>query len=75
MMIHGQRGNGFSLSISINVVCKEYTVYMSRLAQLVERVTSNDEVSRSSRLEGINRAVALASFVAGFRQPRGKAKE
>ncbi len=25
----------------------------SRLAQLVERVTSNDEVSRSSRLEGI----------------------
>ena len=27
---------------------------MSFLAQLVERVTSNDEVSRSSRLEGIN---------------------
>ena len=26
---------------------------MSFLAQLVERVTSNDEVSRSSRLEGI----------------------
>ena len=25
----------------------------SRLAQLVERVTSNDEVSRSSRLMGI----------------------
>lgn len=25
---------------------------MSRLAQLVERVTSNDEVSRSSRLMG-----------------------
>ena len=25
---------------------------MSFLAQLVERVTSNDEVSRSSRLEG-----------------------
>ena len=28
-------------------------VDMSFLAQLVERVTSNDEVSRSSRLEGI----------------------
>ena len=28
---------------------------MSFLAQLVERVTSNDEVSRSSRLEGITR--------------------
>ena len=27
--------------------------YRSRLAQLVERVTSNDEVSRSSRLTGI----------------------
>ena len=27
---------------------------MSFLAQLVERVTSNDEVSRSSRLEGIS---------------------
>jgi hypothetical protein len=27
--------------------------YYSFLAQLVERVTSNDEVSRSSRLEGI----------------------
>lgn len=27
---------------------------MSRLAQLVERVTSNDEVSRSSRLMGIS---------------------
>ena len=26
---------------------------ISFLAQLVERVTSNDEVSRSSRLEGI----------------------
>ena len=26
----------------------------SRLAQLVERVTSNDEVSRSSRLMGIS---------------------
>jgi hypothetical protein len=28
-------------------------VSISRLAQLVERVTSNDEVSRSSRLMGI----------------------
>jgi hypothetical protein len=28
------------------------TIDMSFLAQLVERVTSNDEVSRSSRLEG-----------------------
>ena len=28
-------------------------VFTSRLAQLVERVTSNDEVSRSSRLMGI----------------------
>ena len=28
-------------------------ITVSRLAQLVERVTSNDEVSRSSRLMGI----------------------
>ena len=27
--------------------------HISRLAQLVERVTSNDEVSRSSRLMGM----------------------
>ena len=29
-------------------------LFNSRLAQLVERVTSNDEVSRSSRLMGIH---------------------
>ena len=37
-------------------------VDMSFLAQLVERVTSNDEVSRSSRLEGIFRGVIIFSF-------------
>jgi hypothetical protein len=33
----------------------------SRLAQLVERVTSNDEVSRSSRLMGI--ILVVSSYV------------
>ena len=47
---------------------------VSRLAQLVERVTSNDEVSRSSRLMGIfffvrgvgeRRASCMASNLCG----------
>ena len=38
--------------ITFDIIAYRISVY-SFLAQLVERVTSNDEVSRSSRLEGI----------------------
>ena len=39
--------------VRLEVKRPQSSVYRSFLAQLVERVTSNDEVSRSSRLEGI----------------------
>lgn len=39
----------------------------SRLAQLVERVTSNDEVSRSSRLMGISFLFVLVMCTADGR--------
>ena len=40
--------------ISVEDTMRKVTnILISRLAQLVERVTSNDEVSRSSRLMGI----------------------
>jgi hypothetical protein len=37
-----------------DIICQTQLTSISFLAQLVERVTSNDEVSRSSRLEGNN---------------------
>ena len=46
------------------------TSWSSRLAQLVERVTSNDEVSRSSRLMGIFNIYAAGDYCGAARYIR-----
>ena len=51
-------------------ICQHAYPVVSRLAQLVERVTSNDEVSRSSRLMGICEILRQRFFALQNQTPR-----